>query len=242
MALLRLRLIAAVATVVALVGMGSATTAMASTSGVVISEFPLAVRWRERRVIKLRNAGSASVDISGWALQGCASGSPGNPSNRATVNPGVVLAPGQSYLFANPTSPGYSGAVTPDQTYGTGITDFAANNFAGIRLVAGAVVVDGVGSPQSPCREGTGFNTPAANGDNSFERIGGAQDTENNLADFAGPKAGNPKTSVRQAPTRHPPWRARSRVECGRRGAERDPLRHVQRVGDDERSGVLDLV
>ena len=167
---------------------------MASTSGVVISEF----RTRgpvggNDEFIELRNASSAAVDISGWVLQGCASGTPGNASARATVSAGVVLAPGQSYLFANPTSPGYSGAVAPDQTYGTGITDFAANNFAGIRLVAGAVVVDGVGSPQSPCREGTGFNTPAANGDNSFERIGGTQDTENNLTDFAGPKAGNPQ-------------------------------------------------
>ncbi len=104
-----------------------------------------------------------------------------------------MLAPGQSYLFANNGAAGYSGAILQDQSYGTGITDFAANNFAGIRLLAGAVIVDGVGSPQSPCREGTGFNTPAANGDNSFERIGGTQDTDDNATDFAGPKAGNPQ-------------------------------------------------
>ena len=56
---------------------------------------------------------------------------------------------------------GYSGTVEPDQTYGIGITDFAASNFAGIRIVDPSDAVrDGVGSPQSPCREGTGFSTP----------------------------------------------------------------------------------
>jgi hypothetical protein len=171
--------------------------AVASTSGVVISEF----RTRgpvggNDEFIELRNAGTAAVDISGWLLQGCASGSPGNPSTRATVVAGVVLGPGQSYLFANNAAAGYSGTVTPDQTYGTGITDFAAANFAGIRLVdAGSTVVDGVGSPNSPCREGTGFTTPGTNGDNSFERFGGTQDTDNNAADFAGPKLGNPQNS-----------------------------------------------
>jgi hypothetical protein len=168
--------------------------AVASTSGVVISEF----RTRgpdggNDEFVELRNAGAAAVDISGWLLQGCASGTPGNPSTRATVNAGVVLGPGQSYLFANITAPGYSGSVTPDQTYGTGITDFAAANFAGIRLVAGSTVVDGVGSPNSPCREGTGFTTPGTNTDNSFERIGGTQDTDDNVTDFVGPKAGNPQ-------------------------------------------------
>ena len=202
----RLRLIAAVATVFALASIGGATIAMASPSGVVISEF----RTRgpaggNDEFVELRNAGSSPVDISGWALQGCASGTPGNPSNRTTVDAGVVLAPGQSYLFANTTAPGYSGTVMPDETYGTGFTDFAATNFAGIRILAGTTVIDGVGSPQSPCREGVGFTTPTANGDNSFERVGGTQDTENNAADFVGPKPGNPQnfgpTGTDAAPT-----------------------------------------
>ena len=34
---------------------------------------------------------------------------------------------------------------------------------------------------------------PTTNGDNSYERIGGTQDTENNATDFAGPKPGNPQ-------------------------------------------------
>src|SRR4029079_19565803 len=63
------------------------------------------------------------------------------------------------------------------------------------------VTLDGVGSPTSPCREGTGFSTPTANSaNNSFERIGQTQDTDNNVADFAGPKAGNPDNFPGTAP------------------------------------------
>jgi uncharacterized protein len=197
---LRLRLAVMVGALVTLAGFTlglGAAPADASASGVVISEF----RTRgpvggNDEFIELRNAGPAPVDISGWLLQGCASGSPGNASTRATVDDGVVLAPGQSYLFANTAAAGYSGTVTPDQTYGTGITDFATTNFAGIRLAVDAAnVVDGVGAPNSPCREGTGFTTPGANGDNSFERLGGTQDMDNNVLDFQGPKAGNPQNS-----------------------------------------------
>jgi uncharacterized protein len=142
---LRLRLAVMVGALVTLAGFTlglGAAPADASASGVVISEF----RTRgpvggNDEFIELRNAGPAPVDISGWLLQGCASGSPGNASTRATVDDGVVLAPGQSYLFANTAAAGYSGTVTPDQTYGTGITDFATTNFAGIRLDVEAATV-----------------------------------------------------------------------------------------------------
>ena len=146
--------------------------------------------------VELRNRSATRVEISGWRLQGCASGTPGNQSNRVTVGSDVFLPAGGSYLFANDASGGYTGTVEPDETYGTGFTDFAAGNFAGIRIIDQANVVrDGVGSPNSPCREGTGIVTPTSNGDNSFERLGGTTDTNNNLPDFQGPKAGNPQNS-----------------------------------------------
>ena len=203
---LRLRLLTAVAMLIAFagfaVGMGAAPAA-ASTSGVVISEFrargPLG---GNDEFVELRNAGAAPVDISGWLLQGCASGTPGAASTRATVSPGVVLAPGQSYLFANNNAiGGYSGTVAPDQTYGTGITDFATTNFSGVQIVTATGKQDGVGAPNSPCREGTGFVTPTTSGENAFERVGGTQDTENNLADFEGPKTANPQSFGDAAPT-----------------------------------------
>jgi predicted extracellular nuclease len=146
--------------------------------------------------VELRNRSAEPVEISGWRLQGCASGTPGNPSNRVTVDSDVFLPAGGSYLFANDAAGGYSGTVEPDATYGTGITDFAATNFPGIRIVdTNNIVRDGVGSPNSPCREGIGILTPGTNTDNSFERLGGTTDTNNNLPDFQGPKPGNPQNS-----------------------------------------------
>jgi hypothetical protein len=181
----------------ALTAAAPALAASAPPNEIVISEF----RTRgpaggNDEFIELRNRSAQPVDISGWRLQGCASGSPGNASTRVTVGSDIQLQAGGSYLFANDASGGYSGTVAPDETYGTGITDFAATNFAGIQIVDTANVVrDGVGAPNSPCREGTGILTPGANGDNSFERIGGTQDTNDNLTDFAGPKPGNPQNS-----------------------------------------------
>lgn len=169
--------------------------ASASPNGVVISE----LRTRgpaggNDEFVEFFNASASDVDISGYRLQGCASSS-GAASDRTTVPAGTVLKPGQHFLFTNSGSGGYSGSVTGDRTYSTGFTDFQASNASAARIVdAPGTVVDGVGSPNSPCREGTGITTPTANGDNSFERKnGGRQDTDDNATDFEGPKAGNPQ-------------------------------------------------
>ncbi|MBA2511601.1 MAG: lamin tail domain-containing protein [Rubrobacteraceae bacterium] len=173
----------------------SLAPALASPNGVVISE----LRARgpaggNDEFVELLNASTNDVDISGYKLQGCAASS-GSPSDRATVPAGTVLNPWEHFLFTNSGSGGYSGAVTGDRTYATGFTDFQVSNASGARLVnASGGVIDGVGSPNSPCREGTGITTPTANGDNSFERKnGGRQDTEDNAADLVGPKAGSPQ-------------------------------------------------
>ncbi|MHB1241869.1 MAG: ExeM/NucH family extracellular endonuclease [Gaiellaceae bacterium] len=173
-----------------------ATSAFASTSGVVISEF----RFRgpvggNDEFVELVNAGSSSVDISGWRLQGCSS-STGAASNRAQVPAGVTLAPGRRYLFTNSSASGgpYSGAVPGDTTYGTGFSDGAG---ARITLADATTVIDGVGGTGvggTECREGTGISAmPTTNGDHSYERVGGTQDTDDNAADFIGPKPGNPQ-------------------------------------------------
>jgi predicted extracellular nuclease len=176
------------------VALACAGSVLASASGVVISEF----RFRgpvggNDEYVELMNAGSAAVDISSWKLQGCSS-TTGVASDRTTVPAGVVLQAGEHYLFVNNNaSGGYSGTVAGDRTYGTGFTDGA-----GARIIdSTSAVVDGVGGTGiggTQCREGTGIsNMPTANGDQSYERIGGAQDTDDNASDFAGPKPGNPQ-------------------------------------------------
>lgn len=168
-----------------------AMPASASDSGIVVSEF----RFRgpaggNDEFVELYNTSAKPLDISGWRLQGCAASS-GNPSDRASVPDGTTLGSGDHYLFTN--SGGYSGTVPGDTSYSTGISDSG-----GVRVVdAGGVAVDGVASSDGAtdeCREGTGLDLPTSNGDNSFERKnGGAQDTNDNASDFAGPKNGDPQ-------------------------------------------------
>jgi uncharacterized protein len=189
-----------------LVTLASAAPAAAQSAPpneIVISEF----RTRgpaggNDEFVELRNRSAAPVEISGWRLEGCAS-TGGGTSTRVTVGADIFIASGGSYLFAN--SNGYSGIVPPDDTYGTGFTDFAAGNSSGMRIVdANGTVRDGVGSPISPCREGIGIVTPTTNTDSAFERLGGTTDTNNNLPDFQGPKPGTPQNSGGN-PTGQPP-------------------------------------
>jgi predicted extracellular nuclease len=173
----------------------SPAPALASPNGVVISELrPRGPAGGNDEFVEIFNTSANDVNISGYRLQGCAASS-GSPSDRTAVPAGTVLEPGDHYLFTNSGTGGYSGAVPGDRAYSTGFTDFLSSNASGARLAdASGVVVDGVGSPTSPCREGAGITTPTANGDNSFERkAGGRQDTDDNATDFAGPKAGNPQ-------------------------------------------------
>jgi beta-lactamase superfamily II metal-dependent hydrolase len=141
--------------------------------------------------VQIRNVSADPVDISGWRLQGCAATS-GAASNRATVPTSTVLQPGMSWLFAHT---GYTGAVAPDQTYGSGIADGG-----GARLLdASGTMVDGVASDtlaSNECREGTGLSFPTSNQDVSFHRLDdGVTDTDDNLADFEGPSASAPVNS-----------------------------------------------
>ena len=178
-------------------------------SGVVISQFSVrGPAGGNDEFVELFNTTSAPIAIGGWTLQGCANGSPGNASIRATVPAGTTLAAGQYYLFANIGSAGYSLGVTPDATYATGFTDFSSTGFSGIRLVAsntitaGSTFVDAVGGALSPCREGTGITTPGTAGGTNYAFLrrldaGVVQDANDNATDFPGPAApGTPRNSA----------------------------------------------
>jgi predicted extracellular nuclease len=96
---------------------------------------------------------------------------------------------GGAYLFTHSAG---SLAFGADRTYSTGFSDDG-----GARIVdAAGTRIDGVANQDSSadqCREGTGLSFPTANGAaNAFERT---RDTDDNLADFAGPKAPDPQNS-----------------------------------------------
>jgi predicted extracellular nuclease len=174
----------------ALAILGGSSTAFASANGVVVSEFQFRGVDGNDEFVELLNTSTGPVNIGGWRLQGCAAAS-GAPDARATVPAGVTLAAGQRYLFVHT-----GGTATGDVSYGLGIAD---DGGARITLADTTTVVDGVGSSNGAvdeCREGAGLAIPTSNGSNAFERKnGGAQDTNDNAADFDGPKAGNPQGS-----------------------------------------------
>ncbi|MDB5971595.1 MAG: choice-of-anchor protein [Hydrocarboniphaga sp.] len=178
--------------------------AQAAPLGVVISEF----RTRgpggaSDEFVELHNVGASSVDISGWKLNGCQSGTPGTESTRVTIASGVSLPAGGRYLLANSAS-AYSAGVPGDQTYGTGISDFTSTAYAGLALRDAANgLQDGVGAPLSPCREGSaGIVTSATTPTDQLSRhrlAGESQDSGDNAADF-GPDAAATPTALGSTP------------------------------------------
>lgn len=179
--------------------------ALASPNGIVISEFRTAgPNGGNDEFVEIANSSATDVDLSGYVLQGCAAGS-GAASSRATVPAGVVLRPGQRYMFTNPgttSSPGYSGGVPGDRTYTTGIADLN-NNGSGIRLLnASAAVIDGVGAVgtvANACREGAGVNSAGVT--TSLERrAGGVQDTDDNATDFQVTASAMPQNQASMTP------------------------------------------
>jgi predicted extracellular nuclease len=173
---------------IAAAALAAPANAAAVSDTIVISEVQLrGADGGNDEFVELRNVSSAPVAIGGWALQGCA-GASGAPSTRATVPAGTTVPAGAAYLFVNDAGSLRSGA---DQGYGTGFADDG-----GVRIVNGGTVVDGVANQDASadqCREGTGLSFPTTNGPaNAFERT---QDTDDNAADFDGPKAPDPQNS-----------------------------------------------
>src|SRR4051794_18800496 len=111
----------AVAAAAALAAALLAPSAFAASTTVVVAQ----VSFRgpsggNDEYIQIKNVSATAQDIGGWQLWG--SNNTGSAqSARATVPNGVSLPAGKSYLFTNAGASGYSGTVTGDLTYTTGI-------------------------------------------------------------------------------------------------------------------------
>ena len=158
-------------------------SAAAASTDIVISEFRVrGPNGGNDEFIELRNTASTPVNISDWLVRG--SNSSGGVSTRATIDDGTTLQPGGVYLLTNIGTSGgpYSGSVTGDQTYSTGITDDG-----GIAVFRpGGSIADEVGmSTGSAYREATPLaNLGTSNQDRSYERRNKTQDTDVNADDF----------------------------------------------------------
>ena len=179
---MRARLLAAGLAAVAVLGGG--TAAVASTSGVVISEFRFrGTNGGNDEFIELVNAGSGPVDVGGWSVWG--TNTAGANSQRAAIPARVTLLPGEHYLLTNTAASGYSGASPGDTSYTVGVVDGGGIQ---LRSATGAVV-DAAGfttALPASFREGAGLLAQlVTNTNRSYERSGGTQDTDVNSADFA---------------------------------------------------------
>ncbi len=161
-------------------------SALASPSGVVISQF------RTRTTAstfddyaQITNTTDATVDLSGWQLYDCFTsggkaqvGTDGNP-----LPAGTKLPAGKSFVFGKDEGD-YTGVA--DATYG-----FQVSENGGFQLRdASGTVQDGVGAPGTACAEGAGLTLPTTGTNFTFTRKGtppAYQDTNENAADFGAP-------------------------------------------------------
>jgi hypothetical protein len=160
---------------------------------VVISEFRTrGASGADDEFIEIFNATGKSVDLSSWKISkssGCATGT----ADLATIPGGVILVPGQYYLFGNS---GFAGSV--DRSFTSSIADDG-----GIALLdTGGKIVDQVGMCNGTLyKEGTPLAKLTADVEQSYERKsatgpGNCTDTDNNAADFLlNSSSSNPQTT-----------------------------------------------
>ena len=134
--------------------------------------------------VEVQNTGTAALDVSGYKFN--ASNASGTTGTRFTFPAGTSVAPGCFLLLSNKAASGYSGTVTPDLSYSTGVTDDG-----GLALLdASGSVIDQVGlSAGSAYKLGTALTTlGTGNSDQGYQRkVNGAglpQSTGDNSADW----------------------------------------------------------
>jgi hypothetical protein len=157
--------------------------ASAVSTNVVISEF----RTRgpgggDDEFVEIMNISGDSISLGGYLLEGSGHTTSDPLEIRAVVPEGVVLAPGQHYLFANAATP-LGVAFPADQFYAPagGINDEGSVAISRPDYQR----VDTVGIGVTLWGEGTRL-APQTDGSHSYQRErSGYQDTDNNAADFA---------------------------------------------------------
>ncbi|HVW48446.1 MAG TPA: lamin tail domain-containing protein [Solirubrobacterales bacterium] len=181
---MRLRL--AVAALVVTAALVAVPSALASPSGVVISQFrtrTAASPYDE--YVQITNTTAAPVDLSGWRLYDCytSGGKAAVGTDSEPLPAGTVLPAGKSFVFGKDIGD-YSGEA--DATYHYQVTESG-----GFQLRDGeGTVQDAVGAPGTACAEGAGLTLPTTGSDFTFTRHGTPPayvDTDENLADFGAP-------------------------------------------------------
>jgi uncharacterized protein len=161
-------------------------SALASPSGVVISQFRTRTATSTfDEYLQITNTTAAPVDLSGWQLYDCftSGGKAQVGTNSEPLPPGTTLPAGKSFVFGKDIGD-YSGVA--DATY-----KFQVSETGGFQLrdKSGAVQ-DSVGAPGTACAEGAGLVLPTTGTNFTFTRHGtppALVDTNENAADFGEP-------------------------------------------------------
>jgi len=163
----------------------NAAPRMQAATNIVISEFRTrGLNGAADEFVELYNPTANPILIAGWQLKVLTA--TGTEATRTTIPSGINLASGQHYLIANSSASGYSGSVTPNLTYTTGIVDaggvaiFDNNN----------VKIDSVGlnTTFTIYIEGNPLSALSSDTNQSYERnldvSGSCIDSNNNASDF----------------------------------------------------------
>jgi len=135
--------------------------------------------------VEIYNPTTSTLTIAGLKIR--ASNASATISDRVTITPGTTLGPGCHYLLANSSAGGFSDSVSPNQTYGTGITDDGGIAITGSNVTR---IIDAVGmGTGSAFKEGNALAPLSGTADQSYERkpggtFGNGVDTNNNAGDF----------------------------------------------------------
>ncbi|HEY7405917.1 MAG TPA: PxKF domain-containing protein [Candidatus Angelobacter sp.] len=186
----------------------------ASANGVVISQVygggGNAGATFKNDFIEIFNAGSATVSLNGWSVQYAAAA---GTTWQVTALSGS-LAPGQYFLIQEsqgaggttplPT-PNATGNIAMSATAGKVALVSSTTALSGGCPVGGATVIDfvgyGTGASGASCFEGTAAAPTLTNTTADLRKLNGAQDTDNNSADFA---AGAPNPRNQPVGTTNP--------------------------------------
>jgi uncharacterized protein len=181
---MRLRLAVLSLALVALLAV--APSALASPSGVVISQFrtrTAASQYDE--YVQLTNTTGGAVDLSGWQLYDCyvSGGKASVGTDGEPLAAGTKLPAGKTFVIGKDAGD-YTG--TADASY-----HYQVAETGGFQLRdKSGTVQDAVGAPGTACAEGAGLTLPTTGSDFTFTRKGTApalQDTGENAADFGAP-------------------------------------------------------
>ena len=154
-------------------------------ASIVISEFRTrGPNGANDEFVELYNNSDAAFDVSGWKIKG--SNNAGTVTTRVTISAGTSIPAHGHFLATNSSASGYSGGVTGNQTYTSGITDDGG--------IAVTDTADGIAdqaglSTGSAFKEGAVLTPLTTNTAQGFERkpgggLGSTQDTNDNASDF----------------------------------------------------------